>query len=182
MSRIGKLPVVIPSGVKLSLDGYTVHVEGPKGKLSQTFDNSVKMTLEGEHFSVQPASNSRYSGAMHGTVRSIVNSMVKGVTEGFKVVLEIQGVGFKAEVKGKQLVLALGYAHPCILDIPEGIKITVGETQDRNPLVTVEGASKQMVGQVAINIKRFYPVEPYKAKGVRIVGEHIRRKEGKKTA
>lgn len=182
MSRIGKLPVVIPSGVKASVVGDKVCIEGKNGKLEQSFGNSVKIVLDGENIVVSPASNSRFSKAMYGTVRSIINSMVKGVTAGYEKVLEIQGVGFKAEVKGKEVVLALGYAHPCKTDIPDGIKVVVGETPDRNPLVTISGASKHMVGQVAANIKGFYPVEPYKGKGVRIRGEHVRRKEGKKTA
>ena len=108
--------------------------------------------------------------------------MVEGVTKGFEKILEIYGVGFKAEVKGKVLNLALGYAHPCIYNIPEGINIVVGELPDRSPMVTVSGPNKHLVGQVAADIKNFYPVEPYKGKGVRIRGQHVRRKEGKKTS
>ena len=119
---------------------------------------------------------------MHGTARSIIAAMVKGVVEGYQKVLEIKGVGFKAELKGKVLTLSLGYAHPCIYELPEGITVVIGETNDKNPLVTVSGASKHMVGQVASDLKHFYPVEPYKGKGVRIHGEFVRRKEGKKTA
>ena len=182
MSRIGKLPVEIPAGVKASVNGCTVCIEGPKGKLEKTFADAVKITLEGNQIHVAPSSNSRFSGAMHGPVRSIINGMVEGVTKGFEKILEIYGVGFKAEVKGKVLTLALGYAHPCVYDIPEGISIVVGELPDRSPMVTVSGASKHMVGQVASDIKHFYPVEPYKGKGVRIHGEYVRRKEGKKTA
>ena len=183
MSRIGKLPVKIPAGVKASVNDNCVSVEGPKGKVSQSFDkNAIKIVLEGDVIHVSPSSNSRCSDAMFGTARSIIAGMVKGASEGFSKVLEIKGVGFKADLKGKVLTLALGYAHPCILDVPEGITIVVGETGDKNPLLTVSGASKQLVGQVAANIKRFYPVEPYKGKGVRIHGEYVRRKEGKKTA
>lgn len=182
MSRIGKLPVEIPAGVKASVDGYTVKIEGPKGKMEKTFADAVKITLDGNAIHVVPASNSRFSGAMHGTVRSIINGMVHGVTQGFEKILEIYGVGFKAEVKGKVLTLALGYAHPCVYDIPEGITVVVGELPDRSPMVTISGANKHMVGQVAADIKNFYPVEPYKGKGVRIRGQHVRRKEGKKTA
>ena len=183
MSRIGKLPVVVPAGVKVSIDGGTVNIEGPKGKLSQTFDSSaVSIKFENNEIHVAPSSESRFSQAMHGTVRSIIAGMVKGVVENFVKVLEIKGVGFKAELKGKVLTLALGYAHPCIYEIPEGISVVIGETPDRNPLLTVSGASKKVVGQVASDIKHFYPVEPYKGKGVRIHGEFVRRKEGKKTA
>ena len=171
MSRIGKLPVKIPAGVKVSVADNSVSVEGPKGKVSQSFDrNAIKIAVEGDEVRVSPATNSRFSDAMFGTARSISK------------VLEIMGVGFKADLKGKVLTLALGYAHPCILEVPEGITIVVGETGDKNPLLTVSGASKQLVGQGAANIKRFYPVEPYKGKGVRIHGEYVRRKEGKKTA
>ncbi len=182
MSRIGKLPVKIPAGAKASVNGNTVSFEGPKGKLSETFNSAVNIVLEGDEIKVSPASSSRMSAAMFGTARSIIAAMAKGVVEGYTKVLEIKGVGFKADLKGKTLTLALGYAHPCILEVPEGITITIGETPDRNPLVTVTGASKQLVGQVAADIKHFYPVEPYKGKGVRIHGEFVRRKEGKKTA
>ena len=182
MSRIGKHPVAIPAGVKAAVEGNTVKVEGPKGKLSQSFDGAVKISFADGHISVEPASASRFSNAMHGTARSIIASMVKGVSEGYKKVLEIKGVGFKAELKGKRLTLSFGYAHPCDYDIPEGINVTVGEAADKSPVVTVEGASKHMVGQVASDLKHFYPVEPYKGKGVRIQGEYVRRKEGKKTA
>ena len=143
---------------------------------------SGSIALEGNEIKVAPTSNSRQSRAMYGTARSIIAGMVKGVVEEFKKVLEIKGVGFKADLKGKVLTLALGYAHPCILEVPEGITVVIGETPDRNPLLTVSGADKQMVGEVAAKIKHFYPVEPYKGKGVRIHGEFVRRKEGKKTA
>lgn len=182
MSRIGKLPVKIPAGIKVEVNGDTVKVEGPKGKLSQSFGSSVKIELSGDEIAVSPASNSRHSRAMFGTVRSIVAGMVKGVSEGYSKVLEIKGVGFKVDLKGKTLTLALGYAHPCVCELPEGISVVIGETPDRSPLITVSGASKHMVGQVAADIKHFYPVEPYKGKGVRIHGEFVRRKEGKKTA
>lgn len=182
MSRIGKLPVKIPAGVKASVNGGTVVIEGAKGKLEQNFGTAVDIKLENDEITVAPASASRHSSAMHGTARSIIAGMVKGVTEGFSKVLEIKGVGFKADLKGNVLTLALGYAHPCVYELPAGITVVIGETPDRNPLVTVSGASKHMVGQVASDLKHFYPVEPYKGKGVRIHGEFVRRKEGKKTA
>jgi len=168
--------------VKASVADNTVSLEGAKGKLSQNFGTAVDIKLEGDEIHVTPASASRQSNAMHGTARSIIAAMVKGVVEGYQKVLEIKGVGFKAELKGKVLTLSLGYAHPCIYELPEGITVVIGETNDKNPLVTVSGASKHMVGQVASDLKHFYPVEPYKGKGVRIHGEFVRRKEGKKTA
>ena len=182
MSRIGKLPVIVPAGVKASVKDNTVSIEGAKGKLVKSFSKDVDIKLEGEEILVTPASASRQSSAMHGTARSIIAGMVTGVVDGYSKVLEIKGVGFKADLKGKTLTLALGYAHPCIYELPEGISVVIGETSDRNPLLTVSGASKHMVGQVASDIKHFYPVEPYKGKGVRIHGEFVRRKEGKKTA
>ena len=182
MSRIGKLPVVIPAGVKASVEGNVVTIEGAKGKLTETFNSAVNIVLEGNEIKVSPTSESRLSRAMFGTARSIIAGMVKGVVEGYQKVLEIKGVGFKADLKGNVLTLALGYAHPCVYELPAGITVVIGETSDRNPLLTVSGASKKMVGQVASDIKHFYPVEPYKGKGVRIHGEFVRRKEGKKTA
>ena len=182
MSRIGKLPVVIPAGVKASVEGNVVTIEGAKGKLTETFNSAVNIVLEGNEIKVSSASESRLSRAMFGTARSIIAGMVKGVVEGYQKVLEIKGVGFKADLKGNVLTLALGYAHPCVYELPAGITVVIGETSDRNPLLTVSGASKKMVGQVASDIKHFYPVEPYKGKGVRIHGEFVRRKEGKKTA
>ena len=182
MSRIGKHPVAVPAGVKAEVADNTVKIEGAKGKLSKTFDSSVKITFADGQITVEPANNSRLARAMWGTARSIIAAMVKGVSEGFSKVLEIKGVGFKAELKGRHLTLLLGYAHPCDYDLPEGIDVVIGETPDKNPLVTVSGASKHMVGQVAADLKAFYPVEPYKGKGVRIHGEFVRRKEGKKTA
>ncbi len=182
MSRIGKLPVPIPAGVKVSVENNTVNVEGPKGKLSQSFGSSVRIALDNGEIRVEPVSDSKLSKAMYGTARSIINSMVSGAANGFSKVLEIKGVGFKAELKGRHLTLSLGYAHPCEYDLPDGIDVVVGEASDKSPLVTISGACKKMVGQVAADLKAFYPVEPYKGKGVRIQGEFVRRKEGKKTA
>ncbi len=182
MSRIGKLPVRIPSGVKVSIDGLSVIVEGPRGKLSQTFKGEVDITLKGDEIRLSPTSNSRQADAMYGTARSIIANMVKGVVDGYSKVIEIKGVGFRAELKGRILTLSLGYAHSCVYKLPDGIDVVIGETPDKNPLVTISGASKHVVGQVASDIKHFYPVEPYKGKGVRIHGEFVRHKEGKKTA
>ncbi|MDR2674335.1 MAG: 50S ribosomal protein L6 [Opitutaceae bacterium] len=178
MSRIGKVPVTIPPKVKIDIKDHTVNVEGPKGKVSKTFDPAVTIKLDGGKVVFAAAEATRFSRAMFGTARSIVNGMVKGVTEGFSKELEIQGVGFKAALKGRQLDLALGYSHPVLFDIPEGIKVTV---TDQTKL-KVEGCDKQLVGAVTANIRAFYPPEPYKGKGVRIVGERVRRKEGKTVA
>ena len=178
MSRIGKQPVSIPDKVKVSVNGGTVLVEGPKGKVEKTFASVVKVTVADKQVTFAPTDDSRFAKAMYGTVRSIVSGMVKGVTDGYLKELEIQGVGFKANLKGSQLDLALGYSHPILMEIPAGIKLTV---TDQTKL-KVEGADKQLVGAVTAEIRSYYPPEPYKGKGVRIVGERVRRKEGKTVA
>jgi large subunit ribosomal protein L6 len=178
MSRIGKQPVPIPDKVKIDIKDTTVHVEGPKGKVHKTFAPVVKITIADKQLVVAPIGETRFANAMYGTARSIISSMVKGVTVGFSKDLEIQGVGFKANLKGKQLDLALGYSHPIVMDIPEGIKITVVD----GTKLKVEGCDKQLVGAVTAEIRSYYPPEPYKGKGVRIVGERVRRKEGKTVA
>lgn len=178
MSRVGKVPVIIPAKVKVDIKDTTVSVDGPKGKVSRTFAPVVSITVADAKVTVAPLDESRFSRAMFGTARSVIAGMVKGASEGFLKELEIQGVGFKAALKGKQLDLALGYSHPILFDIPEGIKITVNE----GTKLKVEGADKQLVGMVTSQIRSFYPPEPYKGKGVRIVGERVRRKEGKTVA
>ncbi len=179
MSRIGKQPVPIPDKVKVDIKDHTVHVEGPKGKVTKSFAPVVKISVADKKVVVSPTEDtSRFAKAMYGTVRSVIAGMVKGVSVGYFKELEIQGVGFKANLKGKQLDLALGYSHPIIMDVPEGIKITV---TDQTKL-KVEGADKQLVGAVTAEIRSYYPPEPYKGKGVRIVGERVRRKEGKTVA
>lgn len=181
MSRIGKQPVSIPDKVKVEIKDHTVHVEGPKGKVSKTFADVVTITLADKQVKVQPVDDSRFARAMYGTARSVIAGMVKGVTTGYVKELEIQGVGFKAALKGNQLDLALGYSHPILYTVPAGIKLTV---TDQTKL-KVEGVDKQLVGEVTANIRSYYPPEPYKGKGVRIVGEfaeRVRRKEGKTVA
>lgn len=179
MSRIGKQPVLIPDKVKVSIAGDTVHVEGPKGKVSKTFAPVVKVTVADKKVTVSPtADESRFAKAMYGTVRSVIAGMVKGAAEGYAKELEIQGVGFKANLKGTTLDLALGYSHPILMEVPAGIKVTI---TDQTKL-KVEGADKQLVGAVTAEIRGYYPPEPYKGKGVRIVGERVRRKEGKTVA
>jgi large subunit ribosomal protein L6 len=178
MSRIGKQPVPIPDKVKVSLKGETVFVEGPKGKVQKTFAPVVKVSIAEKQVTFAPTEETRFAKAMYGTVRSIVAGMVKGVTDGYVKDLEIQGVGFKATLKGKQLDLALGYSHPILMDIPDGIKVTVVD----GTKLKVEGPDKQLVGKITAEIRGYYPPEPYKGKGVRIVGERVRRKEGKTVA
>jgi large subunit ribosomal protein L6 len=175
MSRIGKLPVDIPGQVTVSVEANIVSVEGPKGKLKQEFPNAVTVTKEDAQIIVAPSGNSRFSKAMYGTVRSLIANMVTGVVDGYSKDLEISGVGFRAALNGNKLDMNLGYSHPCLYDIPAGITITVKD----NTKLKVEGIDKQMVGEAAASIRAFYPPEPYKGKGVKIVGEYVRRKEGK---
>jgi len=181
MSRIGKQPVQIPDKVKVDIKGTTVSVEGPKGRVSKTFAPVVRIERKNNAVVVSPVEQTRFSRAMYGTARSVIAGMVKGVTVGYLKELEIQGVGFKAALKGQQLDLSLGYSHPILHDIPAGIKVTVTD----GTKLRVEGADKQLVGQVTAEIRAYYPPEPYKGKGVRIVGAHaerVRRKEGKTVA
>ena len=178
MSRIGKQPVLIPDKVKVTVTDTLVLVEGPKGKVSKLFAPVVKITVADKKVTVAPTEQSRFANAMYGTARSIIAGMVKGVTDGYVKDLEIQGVGFKANLKGTTLDLALGYSHPILMEIPAGIKVTVTDQTK----VKVEGADKQLVGAVATEIRSYYPPEPYKGKGVRFVGERVRRKEGKTVA
>lgn len=178
MSRIGKLPVEFGDKVNVTISGSTVTVKGPKGELVKTFDPCVAIKQEDNKIVVEPKSDDRFAMAMHGTVRAIIANMVKGVQTPFFKDLEIQGVGFKAALSGNVLDLALGYSHPIKYTVPAGITLQVKDGTQ----IHVEGADRCVVGQVAADIKRYYPVEPYKGKGVRILGEFIRRKEGKKKA
>ncbi len=176
MSRIGKKPIQLPAKVKLNIaaDG-AVSVEGPKGKLQYTLPKEIKGSVNNDTVVFERSTENRKVRALHGLARALVNNMVVGVSTGFTKDLEIQGVGFKAAVQGKVLKLNLGFSHDILFPIPEGIKITVAD----NTKVKVEGVDRQLVGQVAADIRSYYPPEPYKGKGVRYVGEHIIRKEGK---
>tara|TARA_A200000113_G_scaffold159455_1_gene144182 strand:- start:727 stop:1263 length:537 start_codon:yes stop_codon:yes gene_type:complete len=178
MSRIGKVPVEIPSGVEVSIDGNVVTVKGPKGTLDKEFSPLADVEIADNQVVIKPSNNSRSANAIYGTTRSIVANMVQGVTKPFSKNLLIEGVGFRATVKGKIIDLELGYSHPVEHPIPDGITVTVSD----NVKILLEGADKQKVGQLAAEIKKYYPVEPYKGKGVRILGQFVRRKEGKKSA
>ena len=175
MSRIGKQPIAIPAKVKVEVKGQKVQVEGPKGKLNWELPRRTSLKVEGDKIVVSRAGEDAQAKALHGLSRALVNNMVKGVTEGFVKKLEIQGVGFKAAVQGAILNLNLGFSHQIHFPIPKGIKITVTE----NTKLKIEGIDKQLVGQVAADIRGYYPPEPYKGKGVRYLGEQIIRKEGK---
>ena len=175
MSRIGKQPIAVPPKVKVEVKGQQVFVEGPKGKLNLHLPGRTTLKVEGDKVVLSRQSDDAQAKALHGLSRALVNNMVKGVSEGFVKKLEIQGVGFKAAVQGKVVNLSLGYSHPVNYDSPDQIKVTVEE----NTKLTIEGPDKQVVGLVASELRSFYPPEPYKGKGVRYVGEHVQRKEGK---
>lgn len=175
MSRIGKAPVVVPPKVKVEIKGQKVFVEGPKGKLDMELPRRTAIKQDGANLIVTRDSEDAEAKALHGLSRALVNNMIKGVSEGFVKKLEIQGVGFKAAVQGKNVNLSLGYSHPINYPIPDQIKVTVEE----NTKLTIEGPSKHMVGLVASEIRAFYPPEPYKGKGVRYSDEKVNRKEGK---
>jgi large subunit ribosomal protein L6 len=175
MSRIGKQPIAIPAKVKVDVKGSKVFVEGPKGKLDMQIPRRTSLKVEGTNITVTRDGDDAEAKALHGLSRSLVNNMVKGVSEGYVKKLEINGVGFKAAVQGKVVNMSLGYSHPINYDIPDQIKVTVEE----NTKVTIEGPDKQVVGQVAAELRSFYPPEPYKGKGVKYADERIERKEGK---
>ena len=175
MSRIGRMPVTVPKGVSVSLNGQTVSVKGPKGELSRTIHPDMKIAVDGSTVVVtRPTEESRHK-ALHGLTRSLVNNMVEGVAKGYVKVLEIQEVGFKAEKKGNGLQLSLGFSHPVVYPTPAGITFTV----DNNTVLKIEGPDKELVGQVAAEIRSMRKPEPYKGKGVRYQGEVVRRKAGK---
>lgn len=175
MSRVGQKPIEIPKGVKLGLNPGQVNVEGPKGKLSFPLHHRIKASVKEDKLVLERQSDSIADKSMHGTCRSVIASMVKGVTDGFSKELQIEGVGFKAAVTGKQLNLSLGFTHPVIFDIPEGL---TAETP-KPTIVIIKGVDKVKVGHFAAKIRKVYEAEPYKGKGVRYAGEVVRRKAGK---
>ena len=175
MSRIGNKLIPVPDKAKVAVTGQNVKIEGPKGKLEFAVHPRISVALENKNLAVKRQSDTRQDRSLHGMTRSILNNMVAGSVEGFQKRMEIHGVGFKAAVQGKNLNLSLGYSHPLLYPIPADIKITV---EDATKLL-IEGADKHKVGQVAADIRAYYPPEPYKGKGVRFAGENIRRKEGK---
>ena len=176
MSRIGKKAVEIPDKVKVNIgNGREVSVEGPKGKMQWTLPGKIRASMQDNCVSLVRDAETRGVKALHGLSRSLVHNMILGVSEGFTKQLEIEGVGFRAAVQGSNLNLSLGFSHPVAFSIPKDIKITVAD----NTKITIQGVDKRLVGQVAADIRRFYPPEPYKGKGVRYAGEQIRRKVGK---
>jgi large subunit ribosomal protein L6 len=175
MSRIGKKPIEVPKNVKLYIDHTLINVEGPKGKLSFRISPRVTAVMKDNIVLFDRVSNQKKDGALQGTARSVVANMIEGVTNGFTKELNIEGVGFKAALQGKSLNLALGFTHPVIFEVPEGLTV---ETP-KPTIIIIKGADKVSVGHFAAKIRKVYPAEPYKGKGVRYAGEQIRRKAGK---
>jgi large subunit ribosomal protein L6 len=175
MSRIGKKPISIPKNVKVDVQPGAVEVQGPKGKLRQPLPPGIAVEVEDGHLHAKTERQDPELGKFHGLARSLVANAVRGVTEGFRKDLDIVGVGYRAEVKGKQVVFALGYSHPVVFDIPIGIDIAI----DKQTHVTVTGVDRQLVGQVAADIRRLRKPDPYKQKGVRYTGEVLKKKAGK---
>jgi large subunit ribosomal protein L6 len=176
MSRIGKKPIVIPAGVKVEVQERTVKVKGPRGELVRTFSPEVAIDMENGQIVLQRTSEAPSIRALHGTTRAVLANMVAGVSAGFDKTLQVEGVGYRAEMKGKQLVMSLGFSHPIVVDPPTGVAFAVDE---KARTITVTGIDKEIVGQVAANLRAWRPPEPYKGKGLRYVGEQVKRKAGK---
>lgn len=176
MSRIGKIPVAVPSGVQVAMSGTTITAKGPKGELAVTVMDAIAATIEGGKISLAPREDTRTARAMWGLQRTLVSNMLRGVSQGYTSSLDINGVGFRANVQGPKLTLQLGFSHDVVYDIPKGIEIKV----EKQTGIRIAGIDRQKVGQVAAEIRAFRPPEPYKGKGIRYSTEHVRRKEGKK--
>ena len=178
MSRVGRRPIPIPNGVSVEAVAGGVRVKGPKGTLTEPLPPGIRMSVEGGRVSFARPDDETKTRSLHGLARALVANMVKGVVEPFVKELEIQGVGYRADVSGKQLNLQLGFSHPVAVPVPDGIKVSV----DRNVVIRIEGIDRHQVGQFAADLRELRPPEPYKGKGIRYLGEHIRRKVGKAAA
>ncbi len=186
MSRLGRMPITIPDGVKATIDGGRLEVEGPKGRLSKTIHPSMRVVLKEKKLLVERSSDSRIHKSLHGLTRTLISNMVRGVTEGHEKNLEVRGVGYKAEVKEGKVLLHLGHSHPIEMELPKGIFIEVGKGPMVDELPTlrlkVKGLDKELVGMVTARIRSIAPPEPYKGKGIRYQGEMVKRKAGKAAA
>ena len=176
MSRIGRLPVEIPSGVQVELKGSNVHIKGPKGEMQREFSGIIGIAMENNQLKITRNSDNPEERALHGTTRAVLANMIQGVSKGFEVILEVEGVGYRAEMEGQKLALFVGYSHPVKIDPPTGISF---ETDAKTRQIKVKGFDKELVGQIAANIRKVRPPEPYHGKGLRYLGEKIRRKAGK---
>ena len=182
MSRIGNAPISIPSGVEISVSDNVVTVKGPKGELTEKVDPSISVKIEDGIVTCARSSESKQVKAYHGLYRSLINNMVEGVTNGYKTQQELVGVGYRAQVSGQLLTMNLGFSHPVVIEMAKEVKVTAETAKGKNPVVTLESVDKQLVGQVAAKIRSLRKPEPYKGKGIKYVGEQIRRKAGKTAA
>jgi large subunit ribosomal protein L6 len=180
MSRIGKLPINVPNNVEVTLTETEISVKGPKGTLSQALHTNVNVTMEENTITVTPIDETKFSRSLHGLYRSLINNMIVGVTEGYKKQLEIIGVGYRVAQKGTNLEFQLGFSHPVNFAVPSDVKVTL--EQGKTNIITLESHDKQLIGQVAADIRSLKKPEPYKGKGIRYVGEYVRRKAGKTAA
>jgi len=175
MSRVGEKPIILPEGVKVQIEGNIFTVEGPKGKLTKKIPSEIKVEIKEKEVLVNRPSNTKFHKSLHGLSRSLLANMIKGVSKGFQKSLEIIGVGYKANLKGDKLILSLGFSHPIEFSVPEGIEVKV----EKATQITISGADKGLVGEIASDIRALKPPEPYKGKGIRYKGEYIKRKVGK---
>ena len=179
MSRIGKAPIEIPAGVTVQVNGNTVTVKGPKGELSQEINPAITVEQEGNHIILKRPDDERQNRAMHGLYRALIHNMVVGVSEGYKKEMELVGVGYRATANNNVLELALGFSHAIYIKLPKEVKVDAKTERNKNPLIMLESADKQLLGQVCAKIRSLRKPEPYKGKGIKFVGEIIRRKSGK---
>ena len=182
MSRIGKNPITVPSGVELSIQGNVVTVKGPKGELTQEVDENISLNYADSVLTLSRPNDNKEIRAKHGLYRALINNMVVGVSEGYKVQLQMVGVGFRASAQGQQLSVSLGYSHPIIMELPKEVKLEAETKKGEAPLVTLSSHDKQLLGTVAAKVRSLRKIEPYKGKGVRFLGEQVRRKAGKTAA
>ena len=180
MSRIGNLPIEIPQGVSINIDeNNLVTVKGPQGELTQLVNTDIKVSVDETRVNLSRPSESKEHKSMHGLYRSLINNMIIGVSQGYEIKQELVGVGYRAEVKGQRLEMSLGYSHDIILELPPEIKVEANTERRSNPIITLRSVDKQLIGHVAAKIRSFRPPEPYKGKGIKFVGEQLRRKAGK---
>ena len=182
MSRIGKNPITVPSGVELSVQGNVVTVKGPKGELTQEVDENLSLDYTDSVLTLSRPNDEKDIRAKHGLYRALINNMVVGVSDGYKVQLQMVGVGYRASAQGQQLSVSLGYSHPIIMELPKEVKLEAETKKGEAPLVTLSSHDKQLLGTVAAKIRSLRKIEPYKGKGVRFLGEQVRRKAGKTAA
>ena len=179
MSRVGKLPIQIPNGVQISVNGTEVSVKGPKGTLIQKVDDGINVNIDGGQLVLSRTTEQKRHRAMHGLYRALINNMVTGVSSGYKIEQELVGVGYRASNQGQILDLVLGYSHHVVFELPSEIKVATRQDKGQNPIITLESHDKQLLGQVAAKIRSLRTPEPYKGKGIKFVGETLRRKAGK---